>query len=355
MEYSLDGADYVAYATDTFNALDFNGVHTLLVRVAADGESPTGYATTLLFTANISAEPVAGTYTSVQNVILSATGSLSIHYSLDGSIPNCSTGTVYAEAIPVGSSQTITAVPCYQDDYSSPAELFAYVINLPVVPASSGGGGAAITMAISNYETSIEVLSTSTKITWSTTLFSTSRVIYDTVAGKFDPNASPNYGYAFSTAEQDTPAGNNGVTYHTVWLTGLAPDTTYYYRTISHASPDTIGQEKSFTTVKVSEVVIAPVEEQGGQVAGVETQAEEDLTYEAETAVRTEIVQAEEESNVENQEVQKELAAQPEITDVQKQVAAVASTSPDARIIWVIVIVILAVLGGMWLIGKKKK
>jgi hypothetical protein len=67
MEYSLDRADYVAYATDTFNALDFSGVHTLLVRVAATGEYPAGYITTLLFTTNVIVTPVVGTYFSAQN------------------------------------------------------------------------------------------------------------------------------------------------------------------------------------------------------------------------------------------------------------------------------------------------
>ncbi len=53
MEYNLDGAGYVAYVAGTFNALDFSGNHTLLVRVAAEGINPFGPATTLIFTTNI--------------------------------------------------------------------------------------------------------------------------------------------------------------------------------------------------------------------------------------------------------------------------------------------------------------
>jgi hypothetical protein len=52
MEYNLDGAGYVAYDAAAFNAIDFRGAHTLLVRVAADGTNPAGEATTLTFTAN---------------------------------------------------------------------------------------------------------------------------------------------------------------------------------------------------------------------------------------------------------------------------------------------------------------
>lgn len=72
--------------------------------------------------------------------------------------------------------------------------------------------------------------------------------MYGTTLGVFDFNSPPNYGYSFSTSESDTPANTNGVTLHTVVLTGLVPGTTYYYRTISHASPDTISYERSFTT-----------------------------------------------------------------------------------------------------------
>ncbi|KZL92279.1 CFI-box-CTERM domain-containing protein [Clostridium magnum] len=52
MEYSLDGAGYVAYDADTFSAIDFSGNHTLFVRVAAEGANPAGDVTTLTFTAN---------------------------------------------------------------------------------------------------------------------------------------------------------------------------------------------------------------------------------------------------------------------------------------------------------------
>jgi hypothetical protein len=49
MEYSLDGAPYVAYDSVTFAAIDFGGNHTLLVRVAAEGINPFGPDTTLTF------------------------------------------------------------------------------------------------------------------------------------------------------------------------------------------------------------------------------------------------------------------------------------------------------------------
>ncbi|QGQ98746.1 hypothetical protein EHS13_29645 [Paenibacillus psychroresistens] len=53
MEYKLDSADYVMYNPTIFNALDLSGIHTLLVRIAADENTgtPAGLVTTLIFTA----------------------------------------------------------------------------------------------------------------------------------------------------------------------------------------------------------------------------------------------------------------------------------------------------------------
>ena len=165
---------------------------------------------------------------------------------------------------------TVTAADTTTQDYTVTVTVNPAPTTSGMGGGGGGGGGGAITMAISQ-ETPTQVTSNSVKINWLTTLFSTSRVIYDTVAGKFNSTQSPNYGYAFSTIEQDTPSGTNGVTYHTVWINGLTPDTTYYYRAISHASPDTIGQEFSFTTAQGSvaeqlipseeKIPLAPTEE----------------------------------------------------------------------------------------------
>lgn len=111
-----------------------------------------------------------------------------------------------------------------------------------------GGGGGGIAGLVINNERSVSVDETTATINWLTSFFSTSRVIYDTIPGTFNFSAPPNYGYAFSTPESDTPANPNGVTFHTVVISGLTPGTTYYYRTVSHASPDTVSFEQSFMT-----------------------------------------------------------------------------------------------------------
>jgi len=53
MEYNLDSTGYVKYVDTIFNAIDFSGAHTLLVRISAVvGISAVSPDTTLTFTAN---------------------------------------------------------------------------------------------------------------------------------------------------------------------------------------------------------------------------------------------------------------------------------------------------------------
>ncbi len=85
---------------------------------------------------------------------------------------------------------------------------------------------------------------TSFTVTWDTDKPATSRVVFDTV-----PHATlgtqPNYGYALSSVESDV---DPTVINHSVTLSGLTSGTTYYYRVISHASPESVSSEGSFTT-----------------------------------------------------------------------------------------------------------
>jgi len=107
-----------------------------------------------------------------------------------------------------------------------------------------GGGGSVViySLYIFNEESGTPDGNTVT-VSWFTNLPSTSRVIYDTVSHPVlgDP---PNYGYAFSTSED-----SNKVTFHSMSIGGLEPDTTYYWRAVSHTSPnEVLGDERIFTT-----------------------------------------------------------------------------------------------------------
>lgn len=82
-------------------------------------------------------------------------------------------------------------------------------------------------------------------VSWITDKPATSRVIYDTESHSVLDEA-PNYGYEFSTPEFDL--GEEKTTEHSVEITGLSPETTYYYRTVSAASPESVGDENQVIT-----------------------------------------------------------------------------------------------------------
>jgi len=113
--------------------------------------------------------------------------------------------------------------------------------------------------AVVSGETAVGVSTTSFAVAWTTDKPTTSRVVYDTVSHPV-LGAAPNYGYAFST---DTFDIDPKVTSHSVFLTGLTPGKTYYFRTISSGSPTTIGEERS---VKTGDVLGEETEREEGEV-----------------------------------------------------------------------------------------
>jgi hypothetical protein len=155
---------------------------------------------------------------------------------------------------------------------------------------SSGGGVAgAPALTVYNEAASIATTDESVTITWTTSYAATSYVIYGTVneSRMLDLNDSsgnpPKFGYAHATVEYNTPANINGVTNHSVTITGLTSGTTYYYRAVSHGSL-AIGQELTFTTLETQPINLESGTETGttetendnttsiGEVAGAFTQ-----------------------------------------------------------------------------------
>ncbi len=111
------------------------------------------------------ASPVAGTYSAKQNVVLTALGASSIHYTTNGSVPVCSTGSVYSGAIVVGSSQVIKAISCYSNNVSSSVSSFAYALTL----VDGNGSNLSIT-ASSAGEVSLPTGATGVVLTSANTL-----------------------------------------------------------------------------------------------------------------------------------------------------------------------------------------
>src|SRR3989344_3601092 len=92
------------------------------------------------------ANPSAGVYTATQSVSLTASGASSIRYTIDGTVPSCTTGTVYSSNISVDSSMVIEAISCYPENKKSTVASYLYAINIPTVspvvnPPDTGGGG----------------------------------------------------------------------------------------------------------------------------------------------------------------------------------------------------------------------
>ncbi|MEI6144136.1 MAG: chitobiase/beta-hexosaminidase C-terminal domain-containing protein [Candidatus Berkelbacteria bacterium] len=209
--------------------------------VTATNLSPTGDLTKPSVP---TATPPAGNYQTSQSVTLSSSDNLSladnirIYYTLDGTCPS-NTSTLYTGAITVDHDLALSAIAYDEAGNESPVLTAVY----DIAPAISAEGTAS-------------AATTSATIIWTTIQSATSRVIYDTVSHSSIAGYAEgsNYGYASSTALY-----SGKVTSHSVALTGLTPGTTYYYRTISSGSPETVGAEMSFTTTAAPVVTTVAV------------------------------------------------------------------------------------------------
>ena len=133
------------------------------------------------------------------------------------------------------------------------------------ISGTNGSGGGSVTELIIFNERDLNVSEGTADITWQTNHLSTSRIIYSAESEPHDFNYlnPPNYGYAHSTVEDPSL-----VTFHQMNLTGLMPGTLYYYRVISHASPDTVSLSYIFTTSDSKPEVLTETAETGeGQLS----------------------------------------------------------------------------------------
>ncbi len=174
------------------------------------------------------ATPPAGDYSYHPSVTLTSSdatsGIAAIYYTTDGTTPN-NTKTLYSTPILITTDTTIKAI-AYDNAGNTSAILTAAYGIAPIISA----------------QTSSTLSGTSAVITWTTDILATSRVIYDTVSHSV-LGAAPNYGYASSTVEDPSK-----VLSHSVTVTGLSDGVTYYYRTVSHGSPEAVGDEKYLGT-----------------------------------------------------------------------------------------------------------
>lgn len=139
------------------------------------------------------------------------------------------------------SDQEVTFTPSL--DYSGLAS-FSYSMTDGLTTRSATVGITVSASPVLSDEVVGSTTDTGATITWQTDHVSTSRVIYDTVSHPTLATA-PNYGYSSSTIEIDNAPM---VSFHTVTLSDLSANTTYYYRVVSHGSSEVVGEKKSFTT-----------------------------------------------------------------------------------------------------------
>jgi hypothetical protein len=149
--YLVDSSDVEGDVTFTLNFVDLaanNGVE------AIETTDDTAVTVDLTAPGEPSASPVAETYYSSQSVVLNAVGASSIRYSIDGSIPSCSSGWIYSAPIRVSSSKTVKAIACDNAGNASAVVSFAYVILL-----DSGAGSTAFSLpaAIGGGEKTVDI------------------------------------------------------------------------------------------------------------------------------------------------------------------------------------------------------
>ncbi len=103
-----------------------------------------------------------------------------------------------------------------------------------------GGGGGSITY-FNLTNTAVTEKDCNVVVTWLTSSQSTSQVYYDTVP--HSTSTMPNKDYVYATIDDVSK-----VTGHDVTITGLKPNTTYYFRAYSEAASTQYSQEISYAT-----------------------------------------------------------------------------------------------------------
>jgi len=157
----------------------------------------------------------------------------------------------------------------------------------------NGGGGGGVVLPpglqIQNEATIVDS-DNSILVSWATNYNSYGHLIYgiDTGAPYVLDLSSSNFGYPFSAPSDPSVFGHTDTAQslnHSIVLSGLAPGT-YRYRVVSHASPPTVGYERTFTVpgvpkkvaVTENEIALGEVQNnQSGQI-GLVAGASDEIT-----------------------------------------------------------------------------
>ena len=160
---------------------------------------------------------------------------------------------------------TVDFLPGANNDFQGKKLYFDILVGFQSTEGGTTGGTLSVSggfpsgLTIIEKTIFVELGETGVYIEWDTSYASTSRVIYakcDPIYGEshtlnLSDNADvpPLYGYEHTTQEQDD---DPKVLDHSVLIDPLESGITYCFRCISHASPDSISREYSFTTLAIA-------------------------------------------------------------------------------------------------------
>ncbi|NCN42670.1 hypothetical protein GW916_15645, partial [bacterium] len=278
--YYIDSAMTTLSDNKAISTFDFNGLspavtgtvdtsaHTVSLTVP-NGTDVTALVPTITTTSVAStpvspASDVAKDFTNSVTYTISAIDGTTQDYTVTVTVSPDTTGPTISGVTNGETYETAKTVTVGSDAASIFVNNVAYTSGNTITLSANDGYTITATDAIGNSTTvnftidiapaisvqsSSSASATSITITWTTDQPATSRVIYDTVSHSSiaDYVAGSNYGYANSTATFDM--GDSKTESHSITISGLVAGTTYYYRTISSGSPETVSvTESSFTT-----------------------------------------------------------------------------------------------------------
>ncbi len=142
IHYTTDGSTPSATAGTLYSAPVSIGVTTTLKAIAFKTNFNSSTVTSGVYTINLPTavaptfSPVAGTYTTTQNITITTTTSgASIHYTTDGSTPSATAGTLYSAPVSIGTTTTLKAIVFKTNFNNSSVTSGTYTINLPTAVA----------------------------------------------------------------------------------------------------------------------------------------------------------------------------------------------------------------------------
>lgn len=177
-----------------------------------------------------SISPNGGTFTTAQSVSLAtATSGATIRYTTDGSTPSTTAGTIYSSPFTISNTSTVKAIAYKTGSTDSTVSSATFTINT----VTTGPAPRILSFSLASKTQTTAILR------WKTDIASTGSISYGASRDSLNLSAS----------ETTTPTCTSTSCIHTITLTGLTRNTTYYYRiTATNNNASTTSIRSSFKT-----------------------------------------------------------------------------------------------------------